>query len=46
LRHAVQIKRSSLHEWMPMLPSPICPLAGHAILGQHVAVGSMLVSSE
>src|SRR6476620_7881465 len=30
---------------MPMLPWPLWPLAGHAILGQHVVVGSMLVSS-
>src|SRR5712691_3602582 len=46
LRHAVQRKRLSLHEWMPMLPWPVCPLAGHAILGQNVLAGSMLVSSE
>src|SRR5712691_4838601 len=31
---------------MPMLPWPVCPLAGHAKLGQNVVVGSMLVSSE
>src|SRR2546425_12827708 len=31
---------------MPMLPWPVCPLAGHATLGQNVVVGSMLVSSE
>src|SRR6266705_6117800 len=39
-------KRLSLHEWMPMLPWPVCPLAGHAPLGQNVVVESMLVSSE
>src|SRR2546425_5554300 len=37
------MKRLSLHEWMPMLPWPVCPLAGHATLGQNVVVGSMLV---
>src|SRR5712692_9596362 len=31
---------------MPMLPWPVCPLAGHATLGQNVVVGFMLVSSE
>src|SRR6266567_4176537 len=46
LWHSVQRKRLSLHEWMPMLPWPVCPLAGHATLGQNVVVGSMLVSSE
>ena len=46
LWHSVQIKRLSLHEWMPMLPWPVCPLAEHATLGQNVVVGSMLVSSE
>ena len=29
-----------------MLPWPLCPLAGHAIFGQNVVVGSMWVSSE
>src|SRR5712691_5478638 len=37
------MKRLSLHEWIPMLPWPVCPLAGHAKFGQNVVVGSMLV---
>src|SRR5205085_5130170 len=37
------MKRLSLHEWRPMLPWPVCPLAGHAKFGQNVVVGSMLV---
>src|SRR5438309_8781483 len=37
------MKRLSLHEWIPMLPWPVCPLAGHAQLGQNVVVGSMFV---
>ena len=43
LWHAVQMKRLSLHEWIPRLPWPVCPLAGHAKFGQNVVVGSMLV---
>src|SRR2546427_11795635 len=26
-----------------MLPRPVCPLAGHATLGQNVVVGSMMI---
>src|SRR3954466_15647305 len=37
------MKRLSLHEWIPMLPWPVCPLAGHTKFGQNVVVGSMLV---
>src|SRR5882672_5799073 len=37
------MKRLSLREWMPIFPRPVWPLAGHAILGQNVVVGSMLV---
>src|SRR6266849_5064230 len=37
------MKHLSLHEWIPMLPWPVCPLAGHAKFGQNVVVGSMLV---
>jgi len=37
------MKRLSLREWMPIFPWPVWPLAGHAILGQNVVVGSMLV---
>ena len=43
LRHGVQMKRLSLRAWMPILPWPVWPLAGHALLGQHVVVESMLV---
>src|SRR5437016_5124661 len=43
LRHCVQMKRRSLREWIPIFPWPVWPLAGHARLGQNVAVGSMLV---
>src|SRR3979490_2640387 len=28
---------------MPMLPWPVCPLAGHATFGQNVVVGSMTI---
>src|SRR6266446_5780523 len=27
---------------MPIFPWPVCPLAGHARLGQHVVAGSMM----
>lgn len=27
--------------WMPMLPSPVCPLAGHSTFGQNGVCGSM-----
>src|SRR5439155_20318148 len=37
------MKRRSRCEWMPMLPWPIWPLAGHARLGQNVVVGSMTI---
>jgi hypothetical protein len=33
----------TLREWMPILPWPVWPLAGHARLGQNVVVGSMRV---
>ena len=46
LYESTQMKRLSLREWIPMLPWPLCPLAGHAIFGQNVVVGSMRVSSE
>src|SRR5712664_442241 len=35
--------RFSFCEWMPMLPWPIWPLAGHARLGQNTVVGSMTI---
>ena len=35
--------RLSLREWMPMLPWPVWPLAGHARRGQNVVAGSMPV---
>jgi len=41
--HSVQRKRVSLHEWRPMVPWPVWPLAGHATLGQHGVVESMRV---
>src|SRR6058998_2543048 len=37
------MKRRSRCAWMPMLPWPIWPLAGHARLGQNVVVGSMTI---
>src|SRR5207247_6696032 len=37
------MKRRSRCEWMPMLPRPIWPLAGHARLGQNTVVGSMTI---
>src|SRR2546423_5284652 len=37
------MKRWSRCEWMPMLPWPSWPLAGHARLGQNVMVGSMTI---
>src|SRR5262249_22494399 len=43
LWQAVHRQRCSLREWMPMLPWPRWPLAGHAKLGQNVVVGSILV---
>ena len=40
LWHSVQMHRLSLREWIPILPWPLCPLVGHARLGQNVVVGS------
>src|SRR2546428_3304334 len=37
------MKRRSRCAWMPMLPWPIWPLAGHARLGQNVVVGAMTI---
>src|SRR5438093_3402709 len=37
------MNRLSLREWMPILPWPPWPLAGHAEFGQNVVVGSMFV---
>src|SRR5712691_6629787 len=33
----------SFCEWIPILPWPVCPLAGHARLGQNTVVGSMTI---
>src|SRR5215470_575889 len=35
------MKRCSFSEWIPILPSPLWPLAGQFSLGQNVVVGSM-----
>jgi hypothetical protein len=43
LRQCVQMKRWCWREWIPMLPWPTWPLAGHARFGQNAVVGSMLV---
>ena len=43
VRHGVQRKRLSLRAWMPIVPWPVWPLAGHASVGQPVVVGAMLV---
>src|SRR4029434_1271391 len=37
------MKRCSFCEWIPILPLPVWPLAGHARLGQNTVVGSMTV---
>src|SRR5258705_10611933 len=37
------MKRRSRCAWMPMLPWPIWPLAGHARLGQNLVVGFMTI---
>src|SRR6059036_295668 len=37
------MNRLTLREWMPILPWPPWPLAGHAEFGQNVVVGSMFV---
>jgi hypothetical protein len=43
LRHGVQRQRLSFHAWIPIVPGPMWPRAGHATLGQHVVVGFMLL---
>src|SRR3989442_16026478 len=43
LRHAVQMSRFSFCAWMPMVPWPIGPLAGHARWGQNTVAGSMTI---
>src|SRR5262249_12062471 len=35
------MNRCSFCEWIPILPCPICPLAGQLLLGQNVVVGAM-----
>src|SRR5438105_11800631 len=35
------MNRCSFCEWIPILPWPVWPLAGHARLGQNTVVGSM-----
>src|SRR2546423_15236008 len=37
------MNRCSFCEWIPILPWPVWPLAGHARLGQNTVVGSMTV---
>src|SRR3982750_3846088 len=37
------MKRLSLREWMPILPCPVWPLAGHPKLEQNTVVGSMTI---
>src|SRR6266446_4794213 len=37
------MNRCSFCEWIPILPWPVCPLAGHARLGQNTVVGSMTI---
>src|SRR2546426_12666625 len=39
------MNRCSFCEWIPILPMPVCPLAGPCLLGQNTVVGSMLCSS-
>src|SRR5205814_8409699 len=35
--------RCSFCEWIPIVPWPVWPLAGHARLGQNTVVGSMTI---
>src|SRR5712691_13038737 len=37
------MNRCSFCEWRPILPWPVCPLAGHARWGQNTVVGSMTI---
>src|SRR5437016_14667534 len=37
------MKRCSFCEWIPILPWPVCPLAGQCVLGQNTVVGSMTI---
>src|SRR5436853_5996876 len=37
------MNRCSFCEWIPLLPWPVWPLAGHARLGQNTVVGSMTI---
>src|SRR5207253_8861564 len=39
------MNRCSFCEWIPILPMPVCPLAGQLLLGQNTVVGSMRCSS-
>ena len=43
LRHGVQRQRLSFQAWIPIVPGPMWPRAGHATLWQHVVVGAMLL---
>src|SRR5437868_6066036 len=38
------MNRCSCCEWIPILPWPVWPLAGHARVGQNTVVGSMMIS--
>ncbi len=40
-RQTSQRYRLGWREWILMLPSPICPVAGQAVLGQNAVCGSM-----
>src|ERR1700675_1770749 len=37
------MNRGSFCEWIPILPWPVWPLAGHARVGQNTVVGSMTI---
>src|SRR5438552_13481049 len=37
------MNRCSFCAWIPLLPWPVWPLAGHARLGQNTVVGSMTI---
>src|SRR5436305_1530338 len=37
------MNRCSFCEWIPILPWPVWPLAGHARLGQNTVVGAMTI---